>query len=765
MAGGIVQDDKEEPKTKKVKKEKVPAVIPIPKDQLSGLKPVTLQSWAVEHFGKPVRAWVYRNQDGGAVFAVVRHEKPDGAKDVVPWYFGTDGKWHSGQALDHGRPLFNLDQIVKADKSTPILVVEGEKCASVDVKGYLVTTWPGGSQATSKADWNPLEGRRVIIWPDADAAGVKAAAAIANRIPGALILQVANKPSGWDLADAVADGIDPVAFIESALPSESDIENGNAGEFACLGHDTQHHWFLRRGVRMPYKIPLGGFTASKLLTLAKLAFWAQVNMIGDSDGVKTALAQDYVEGLSFDVGQYQPERIRGAGVWRDKDGFLINDGKQIILHDGNIKKLDEYQTSHYYISSSVQFAGMIGPEAKAADGKTLEKLFQVQGWGTQAQAVLAMGWSLIAPFGGVLRWRPHIWVTGKRGSGKTWALNDLIYPLCGPFAHKGSGKDSEAGVRRSLDMDARPVILDEMEPKGQRAADRVSAILDLARNASSDGSGYITLASQDGGTQRFVVRSCFCFGSIQTPDEGAAIASRITRLELKPPVSQAKKFQESSQLFAACMDDPARFRRRMFHALPRILQDIEWLRSDFLDLFGDQRRADQYAPMLAAAWAVQSDDTIQCPDGIDWFGRLTPFLSADADTARDDEESVIDHILGAHIRHENGVRTIGELLHLGYIAQEPWAQDLLARYGIKVYSGGLAIQSKSDHLRALLKDTPYASGYGAQIQRHRFSVSDKTKQVRMAGQKQAQCYVLDWVQFKQEYIGAGQQELSDDLGV
>jgi hypothetical protein len=310
-------------------------------------------------------------------------------------------------------------------------------------------------------------------------------------------------------------------------------------------------------------------------------------------------------------------------------------------------------------------------------------------------------------------------------------------------------------------MDARPVIEDEMESKGQRAAEKVQAILDLARNASSDGSGYITIASPDGGTQQFVVRSCFCFGSIQTPDEGAAIASRISKLELKAPADQATKFKRSAELYAECMGDPARYRRRIFRALPRILQDIEWLRTDFLHLFGEQRRADQYAPMLAAAWAAQSDESMQSEKGIAWFAELTPYLGPDSDTTRDDEEAVIDHLLGAHVRLKDGVRTIGELLHLGYCEHGSWAQDELARYGIRVYCGGLAIQAKSDQLRMLLKDTPYAIGYGAQIRRHRLSLGDTTKQVRMAGQSRAQCYVLNWNEFRKEYIDDKEPELPE----
>jgi len=759
LAGGTVRDERPQPARKAARRDRPEAQIPAPEAALKSLNAAASASWVIERHGRPVKGWTYRTAAGGVAFAVTRHEKPDGSKDVLPWYFGVDGGWHNGQAYEQGRPLYKLDQIAKADRSVPILVVEGEKCASIDVPGYLVTTWAGGASATARTEWAPLEGREVVIWPDADAAGAKAAAAIERRLPGARILSVAGRASGWDLADAVAEGIDPIAFIASAMPATS--RPGDAGEFCCLGHDGCHHWFLRAGVRMPYKIALGSFTSSKLLSLAPLAFWAAHGQVTDQGSIKTAAAQDYVESMSFEVGQYRPERIRGAGVWRDKDGMMVNDGARLIMADGHPVAYDAYQSENYYISSSTQFGAMIGAESTAEDGRVLQQLFRAQGFSNATQAILAMGWALIAPFGGVLRWRPHIWVTGRKGSGKSWVLEDLIRPLCGPFAHKGSGKDSEAGIRRALNQDARPVILDEMEPKGQRAAEKVASILDLARNASSDGSGYITIASPDGGAQRFVVRSCFCFGSIQTPDEGAAIASRISKLELRAPVDQAAKFRESGRLFTECMSDPGRFTRRIFRALPRILADIEWIRTEHLWLFGDQRRADQIAPLLAAAWAVQSDQRLaECEAGSAWLADLSGDLAADADAGLDDEEEVIDHILAAHIKVEHGVKTVAELLRVGYIAGESWAQDELARYGIRVYRNGLAIADRSEQIRAILRGTVYAGGYGAQIKRHRLCMSERPAQVRLAGNR-AQCWVLDWARFREEYIEESQPEAAD----
>jgi hypothetical protein len=53
----------------------------------------------------------------------------------------------------------------------------------------------------------------VIIWPDADESGIKAALKIRNLLPHAEILRIEGREEKWDIANAVAEGIDPADFI------------------------------------------------------------------------------------------------------------------------------------------------------------------------------------------------------------------------------------------------------------------------------------------------------------------------------------------------------------------------------------------------------------------------------------------------------------------------------------------------------------------------------------------------------------------------
>jgi putative DNA primase/helicase len=83
-----------------------------------------------------------------------------------------------------------------------------------------VVTSPNGSKSASKADWSPLRGRAVTIWPDADAAGLEYARTVAKCSAAAGATSVAimspleGAAVGWDAADALAEGWDTARATE-----------------------------------------------------------------------------------------------------------------------------------------------------------------------------------------------------------------------------------------------------------------------------------------------------------------------------------------------------------------------------------------------------------------------------------------------------------------------------------------------------------------------------------------------------------------------
>lgn len=68
-------------------------------------------------------------------------------------------------------PLYNRTRV--RDAAT-VVVVEGERCVEeLHRVGIVATTSPGGSSNAAKADWSPLRGKHVVLWPDHDDAGTK----------------------------------------------------------------------------------------------------------------------------------------------------------------------------------------------------------------------------------------------------------------------------------------------------------------------------------------------------------------------------------------------------------------------------------------------------------------------------------------------------------------------------------------------------------------------------------------------------------------
>lgn len=157
-------------------------------------------------YGKPSARWTYRNADGEVLGYVARYDPAGERKQIVPWTWNGE-RWGMGQ-WPSPRPLYGLQEIAERPGAA-VLVVEGEKAADAARRfsgPYVAVTWPAGAMAADKADWTPLAGRKVLLWPDADEPGRKAMERVAQiiheRATEVKVLDVSGQPDGWDAADA-----------------------------------------------------------------------------------------------------------------------------------------------------------------------------------------------------------------------------------------------------------------------------------------------------------------------------------------------------------------------------------------------------------------------------------------------------------------------------------------------------------------------------------------------------------------------------------
>jgi len=184
--------------------------------------------------GKPSATWTYRDAAGAVLGYVCRFEEKDGGKNFRPLCFFKEGDRESWrwQSWEEPRPLFGLDRLAQ-DPGAPVVVTEGEKSADAAQRlldGYVCVTSPSGSKSAGKADWSPLKGRNVTIWPDADEPGLKYAeivaglAADAGAASVAILTPPVNVPEGWDAGDAFEKGRPKdwvLALVTSAKPHKA----------------------------------------------------------------------------------------------------------------------------------------------------------------------------------------------------------------------------------------------------------------------------------------------------------------------------------------------------------------------------------------------------------------------------------------------------------------------------------------------------------------------------------------------------------------
>lgn len=124
---------------------------------------------SISHYAKVEDHYRYTNPETSEVdLVVVRCRSQESGKKSFLQARPMDGGWVQ-RAPNGLRPIFNRIAIKSA---SIVVLVEGEKCVkALRDSGWTGTTSPGGAQNGDKADWSPLAGKNVVLWPDNDTPG------------------------------------------------------------------------------------------------------------------------------------------------------------------------------------------------------------------------------------------------------------------------------------------------------------------------------------------------------------------------------------------------------------------------------------------------------------------------------------------------------------------------------------------------------------------------------------------------------------------
>lgn len=683
---------------------------------------------------KPVAAWPYHSSDGQIVAYTCRFQNPDGSKDVIPMRL-IDGKWRwKGWTGTEPRPIYNLHHLTRR-ASDPVLIVEGEKTADAAARifpKYVVITWQGGSKSVERADLSPLLSRKtqIVLWPDADPPGRSAMTYLKARLPSAVLVKLPpSLPDGWDLADPAPDFISPQGLLDAALNPPAPVPS-DSEPFRLLGYDDHAYWYFSC-TGQTLAITASSHTEMELQRLAPDGWWAE-NFPGRQSTDYRAAAKSLIA-RQHQTGFFNPDIVRGLGCWIDPDPktslprVIYHAGDRLFI-DGIETPLSAYRGSFLYPRRRRLDIDLSTPATLEETALLIDLCRRFNWTNHDSSSWILPGLCCAAIVCGALDWRPHGWLTGRRGSGKTWLYGQVIARIIG-ICLKVQSATTSAGIRQALGSDALAVIFDEIERNHQRAQDRISDIFELARQSSAESGGAILKGTTSGEARTYRIRSTFLFCSISMGSVESADESRITRMDLSRPIQE--DWPEIKSLWSKTLlrdDFCARIRARTIRLASVIRQNASTYADAIAQAAGDSRTGQQYGAIAAGFLSLTSDQPISSQDAFQWASSIDwDAFRPDASSEEDDPSRCLDILLQAKIdlQHPDGTRfnsSIGELLRNCQSSNpsNPKFQpsyDALLRSGVHPISHAFDVANRHSALDRIFHGSPYASGWKEHLAR------------------------------------------------
>ncbi|CAK6695290.1 hypothetical protein [Synechococcus sp. CBW1107] len=594
------------------------------------------------------------------------------------------------------------------------------------------------------------------VWPELD--GVVGASIDDVQQPAAdalLQLQEAMQRA-WRQASAEPE---PATEPERTPSGPTD----HSGQFILLGMEGEAG---DRGSAYAYLIPRTGqvlrlstsaHTSLNLCDLAPLRYW-EANFPGERSGVNWAAAASDLFERSKLAGVFDPDRIRGRGVWRD-DGHTVHHLGDALTVDGEPCKLTDHGGRLLFPVRPPLALEPADSPLSDDEGRNLLSIFRRLEWRGASDHLYLAGLAVIGPISGALSLRPQAQLTGDTSSGKSVILREVLRPLWGgEGASLYFAKATAAGIRQALGEDALPVLVDESEQEDPKLREQ---ILNLARHS------YDATPIPRGTTHgRAIVsrtRALMVLAGINATIPEAADRNRFVVLSRGCPdrESWAAVYGE---LTSACTPRVgARLIRRTTANLNTLLSDASHLRPAIAAMLPGRtasRWADTLAPVLAGARLLTTTTPLQGRDEalawLDSVGWSPDIDSEDLDPIAEPRRC-LDHLLSfaIHWRSDNnpsGQVTFRELIdaiHRGgdQAINHKEADKTLGRYGVKVTDTALVVAVSGGGVEKVYGGTRWAKG--AHTDRLRSLPGAVPHEARIPSQTGKRC---TWIPFETESV-------------
>jgi putative DNA primase/helicase len=505
--------------------------------------------------------------------------------------------------------------------------------------------------------------------------------------------------------------------------------------FVPLGYHRDTYFYLPRGQKQVISLSASRHIERQLLAIAGKAWWTRtfpkVNGKTGETTIDWTSAIDWCYRMNHEVGVYDPTRIRGRGCWIDDSRIVFHLGDRQIV-DGEQHEVGGFKSEFIY-ERGPRLQGPTAPPLTLDEARFLIDTAKLMRWEQPASAALLCGWIVLAPVCGALRWRPHIWIVGGAGSGKSTVMSEFVKPLLGGIQTHALGSSTEAGLRQHLGSDAIPLIIDEAENADAfRDEHRIQGIMELARLSSSETGAKTFKGSAAGSATEYMIRSAFLLSSITSSLKQGSDKSRFALLQLQGEASEdPEAYLRSSEQWQVLKErlrkiDAEIGRRlvaRTVSLLPTLRQNVEIFSTLAASRFGSQRSGDQFGFLLAGAYSLVSDGLASEAAAEKFFDAFQLEEHLEPSKTSADHQRLYETLLAVPVRLpgllESSIGVLIEIARDRRISNDipsNTAADYLQTIGLRIEREAgkadvLLVSNTHPGVKRLLRDTPWVNDW------------------------------------------------------
>jgi len=498
-------------------------------------------------------------------------------------------------------------------------------------------------------------------------------------------------------------------------------------EIIPLGFDDDKYYYFSSSKKQILKYSSSDHNPTKMTLDAPAKYWGdRYGYVKNKEGENTLNPnwKVVIEKLGVEsskCGMFNHSKIRGIGAWEHKKDILVNIGDKLYYKNELFPLFNNGIDSEFFYQSGESIAVDFSRPLGNSDMLKFVEAFQMLKYKNPSDYIIALGWIFSAQIFAALPWRPHIWFTGPRGSGKSTVLNYINDAI---FSSLLTQDSTASGIRQEIKNDAICVVSDEAEPNTEKDRAKLNEVLLLARQSSTRSNSRTLRGSASGKSVSYNTNTCFCMGSIQLSSMGGADTSRFFVIEMEHLKNQThEEFVRIENSMAEIKDLSSGLFVRAVNMYQNHITNIELAKKVIKEKRIEARQADQLAPIIAGYWAFFSVDLMDEQFVLNTIKELDFEHSVYAEANEiNDSEKCLDDIFGLQI--PGRAITVGQMVSRYPYETNGAAKDeydnMLGLIGLKYLEQekSIFVSARSSALKNQMERFSDFSDYSNVLKRH-----------------------------------------------